>query len=157
MAGPGSTFTGPLISGPKFYADANGAANTGLCQLAQVGSAITQAGTAVVSTSFVLPPNSVIHDVIVDTTVAWNAGTSATFSLGATAGGTDYASGVDVKTAAGRARPTFTAAQLTAMLNIGNTTTVFATVTPAGTAPSAGSTTVTLEYIQTVENVDSNF
>ena len=38
MAGPGSTFTGPLISGPKWYADANGSPNTGLVELTQMGT-----------------------------------------------------------------------------------------------------------------------
>lgn len=155
MAGPGSTTTGPLISGPKFYADGNGPANTGLCQLAQVAT-LAQNGAAAVSATLALPPGSIIHDIVVDTTTAWNAGTSATLSVGTSAGGTQYASGVDVKTATGRVRPTFTAAQLAAMAGIGANVSVVLTVTPVGTAATAGASTVTLEYIQTVQNMDSN-
>lgn len=149
MAGPGTTFSGPVMSGTKKDADGNGPANTGLCQLIQTGT-ITQNGAAAVTIQFVLPSNSIIHDVVVDTGVAWNAGTSATFTLGATAGGADYASGVSTA-ATGRTRPTFTAAQLTAMQNISNNTTVYATITPSGTAPTNGTTYVAIEYIQTVQ------
>lgn len=149
MAGPGTTFSGPVMSGTKKDADGNGPANVGLCQLIQTGT-IVQNGASAVTVSFVLPISAMIHDVVIDTGVAWNAGTSSTFTLGASAGGTDYASGVSTQ-AVGRLRPTFTAAQLTAMQNITSNTTVYATITPAGTAPTTGTTYVGLEYIQTVQ------
>lgn len=159
MAGPGTTFTGPLISGPKFYADANGAANTGVAQLFQ-SVTITQNSTAAVSATMTLPPNSTILDIIVDTTTAWNSVTSAILSVGTTAGATTYTGNgttiISTK-AAGRtvlAGATATGAQLLAIQNIGTNTAVVATITPTG-ATSAGTTTVTLEYVQQVENIDS--
>jgi hypothetical protein len=103
--------------------------------------------TNAVSFQFNVPQNSQIVDILVDTTTAWNSATSDTLSVGIAAAGTDYASGVDVKTAAGRIRPTFTAAQLLAMSNVTTSTTVFATVTPVGSA-TAGNTIVTLIYQQ---------
>lgn len=149
MAGPGSTWTGPLQSGPKWNADANGPANVGLAELAQTQT-ITQNGTATVSAVFVLPAGSQVMDIVADTTTAWNSGTSDTLTAGITQGGTDYAGGVNLKTA-GRAVPTYTAAQLAAMANIGNNTTLYATATPVGTAATAGTTVITLKYIQTVQ------
>lgn len=147
--GPGTTWAGPLISGTKKDADAAGAANTGLALLRQQVT-LTQNGTSAVSGEVVLPKGSQIVDILADTTTAWNSGTSDTLSVGATAGGTDYASGVSTATAE-RVRPTFTAAQLSAMLDIGSSTSVYATVTPSGTAATAGSTTVTILYVQTVQ------
>lgn len=147
--GPGTLISGPLLSGTKKDADENGAANVGLAVLSQ-SVTLTQNGTNTVSGEIVLPKDSQIVDIVADTTTAWNSGTSDTLSVGATAGGTDYASGVSVA-AAGRVRPTFTAAQLGAMLSIGSNVGVYATVTPAGTAATAGSTSVTVLYVQTVQ------
>lgn len=149
MAGPGTTFTGPVISGDKKYADGNGPANVGLCVLSQVAT-LTQNGTTAVSHQFVLPYGAQIVDILADTTTAWNSGTSDTLSVGTAAAGTQYASGVSTATT-GRVRPTFTAAQLSAMSNIGANTSVYATVTPVGTAATTGSTTVTILYVQTVQ------
>lgn len=149
MAGPGTAITGPLLSGTKRFADGNGAANVGVAVLSQTAT-LTQNGTAAVSATFVVPEGSQIIDVLSDTATAWNSGTSDTLSVGTTAGGTQYASGVSVATA-GRARPTFTGAQLAAMADVGTNVDVVATVTPSGTAASAGTTNVTLVYAQTVQ------
>lgn len=147
--GPGTTWSGPLISGTKKDADAAGPANTGLALLRQVVT-LTVNGTNAVSGLMVLPKDSQIVDIIADTTVAWNSGTSDTLSVGATAGGTDYVSGTSVATT-GRQRANPSAAELVAMQNIGNNVNVYATVTPAGTAATTGTTDVTLLYIQTVQ------
>ncbi|HQU24991.1 MAG TPA: hypothetical protein PKX13_12000 [Acidiphilium sp.] len=147
--GPGTKWSGPLISGTKKDADNNGPANTGLAVLSQTAT-LTQNGANDVSHQFVIPAGSQILDIIEDTTVAWNAGTSAGLTVGLTAGGTDYAISESVETA-GRVRPAFTGVQLAAMENVGTNTSVYATVTPVGTAATAGSTTVTLVYIQTVQ------
>jgi hypothetical protein len=157
MAGPGSTFTGPLISGPIWNpGDARGPVTAGLCVLAQTAT-LTQNGATAVTAQFNLPSGSQIVDIIADTTTVWNSGTSDTLSVGLAAAGTDFASGVVVSSgeAAPRQRPTYTAAQLAAQLVVGATPSngvpVYATVTPVGTAATAGSTTVTLLYIQTVQ------
>jgi hypothetical protein len=157
MAGPGVTYTGPVISGPIWNpGDLRGPVNTGLSLLAQTGT-LTAAGASTVTFQFNLPSGSQIVDIIADTTVVWNSGTSDTLSVGLTAGGTDFASGIPVGTGEVTPRqcPVYTAAQLAAQLVVGATPSngvpVFATVTPVGTAATAGSTTVTLVYIQTVQ------
>ena len=85
-----------------------------------------------------------ISEIFVDVITAYNSATSATVSVGKTAGGTEYASGVDAKTATGRIIPTFTATQLTNMQKVLQNT-VYATVTSVG-QPTAGSIVVTIRY-----------
>lgn len=142
----GTAFDGPVISGNKRYADST-PANTGVALLTQ-SVTLDQNSTNAVSQTIVVPEQSQLVDILVDTTTAWNSGSSATLSVGTSAGGTQYAGSVDVKTAAGRQRPTFTGAQLLAMNNITTSTSVVVTVTPSG-ATSAGKTIVTLVYAQT--------
>lgn len=144
MPGPGTAFLGgPVLTGTR--ADQS---DFGVAVLTQRGT-LTHNGTTVVSSTFLLPLGSVLVDVLADTTTAWNSGTTDVLSVGTAAAGTQYASGIDV-TSAARVRPTFTGAQLLAMQNVVNGGTVVATVTPTGTA-SAGITVVTLEYAQTVQ------
>jgi hypothetical protein len=106
-----------------------------------------------VSSTLYIPVGAKLIDILVDTLTAFNSATTAVLSVGITAGGTEYASGVDVKTA-GRVRPTFTAAQLAAMSNVTvlgvaapTPAPVVVTVTPTG-ATSAGYVRVTLVYAQ---------
>lgn len=146
MGFAGTAFDGPVISGNKRYADST-PANTGVALLTQ-SVTLDQNSTNAVSQTIVVPEQSQLVDILVDTTTAWNSGSSATLSVGTSAGGTQYAGSVDVKTAAGRQRPTFTGAQLLAMNNITTSTSVVVTVTPSG-ATSAGKTIVTLVYAQT--------
>jgi len=113
--------------------------------MSQVGT-IVQNGTNPVSLPFYLPQGAQIVDIIADEAVAFDSATSATLSVGKTAGGTDYASGVNAKTG-GRVRPTFTAAQVASMANIGTTPAVIATVTVVG-ATTAGTVIVTVLYVQ---------
>ena len=129
--------------------------NLGYAMLTQTGL-ITQASTAAVSYLFYLPALSQITRCIVDVLVAYDSATSSTLSIGATAGGTEYASGVDCKTAAGRIEPTLTAAQLVSMsstpattqtANVNPYSAVYATVTVVG-ATTAGSVRVTIQYVQ---------
>lgn len=147
MAVPGTSFSGPVISGPRANPDNNGPANVGLCILTQQVT-LDQNSTNAVSGTTTLPENSQLIDILVDTITAWNSASSATLSVGTTAGGTQYAGSVDVKTAAGRQRPAFTGAQLSAMQNILTNASIVATVTPSG-ATSAGKTIVTFVYAQT--------
>jgi len=145
MAGPGTTFTGPLISGPKWNPDGNGPANTGLAVLSQQVS-LTQNGTTAVSATMAVPPNAQLASFNIDVTTAFDSAVSATLTIGTSAAGTQYVGSISAKTA-GRAAPTYSAAQLTAMLNVGNNTNVTVTVTPSG-ATTAGAVTVTMIYIQ---------
>jgi hypothetical protein len=141
---PGTAFSGPVVSGDQ--APGSNTPNQGLSvNMQQV--TLVQNSTNAVSGTLYLPPHSIITDIIFDSTTAWNSATSATGSVGTSAGGTQYASGVNTLAAGGaRSRPTFTAAQLAAMLDAGGA--VVATITPVG-ATSAGQTTVTVVYEQT--------
>ncbi len=138
-----STFSGPVRSGTVRE---GASANVGLCVLSQTGS-IAQNSTNVVDLTFTLPANAQILNFFFDVTTAFNSATSATLSAGTASGGTQYASGVDVKTAAGRIAPTFTGTQLTNMANITTNTSVVVSVTPVG-ATSAGAVSATIVYVQ---------
>ena len=140
-----TTWDGPLASGTKQPGSAGGS-NVGLAKLIQTGTLNFDA-TLVQNLTFVLPANAVINDIKVDVLTAFNSATSATLSVGTASAGTQYASGVNAKTA-GRTTPTFSAAQLLAMSNITTNTSVVVTVTSVG-QPGAGQVFVTLEYTQT--------
>jgi hypothetical protein len=151
---PGSAFAGPLISGNRLGANLSGVGpNQGLAILMQQVT-LVHSTTAVVSATAYLPKHSVLLDILVDTTAAWDSATSDTLSVGTAAAGTQYASGVDVKAAAGRIRPTFTGAQLINMLDTGSNEAIVASVTPVGSAAN-GQTTVTYIYAQTVNYQDA--
>ncbi len=146
-----TTFSGPVRAGTLKSGETNGP-NLGVVTLMQETS-ITQNSTTAVSSTLYIPAGSKITDIIVDVLTAYNSATSAVLSVGTSAGGTQYASGVDAKTA-GRVRPTFTAAQLAAMSNVTvlgvaapTTAPVVVTVTPTG-ATSAGYVRVTILYSQ---------
>lgn len=155
MAGSGTHVSGPIVSGPIQYpGDTRGPVNAAPAVLAQRVT-LTQNGATAVSGIINVPDGSWLHSFYIDTTVAWNAGTTNPLTIGLTAGGTTYLSATAL-TAAGRIIPvTMTAAQLTAMQQVGSGTTngipIFFTVTPTGTAATAGTTIVTLLYIQTVQ------
>ena len=149
-----TTFSGPVKSGTIKY---NQYKNTGTTVLEQIQ--VVPFNTTLTSTvTNYLPFGCQLLNVTVDILVAFNSATSATLSIGKTAGGTDYVSGIDVKTAAGRIIPTFTAAQLLAMqsttLDISSTITgesacsaIVTTITSVG-QPTVGSVVVTLVYAQ---------
>jgi hypothetical protein len=126
MPGPGTSFNGPLQVGSKIGTDFGGVV------LAQQTTLVQNSTTAVTNT-IVVPGGSAIIDIISDSTVAWNSGTSATLSIGTAAAGTQYGGSVDLKSATARQRPAWTAAQLNAMSNVGTTTptaTLYITATP---------------------------
>ena len=147
MPGPGTTFLGgPVMTGTKAGVD------VGTCVLTQQVT-LNQNSTTAVSATVYLPGGSQIIDIITDTPTPWNSATSATLSVGTAAAGTQFASGVDVKTTGLRIRPTFTGAQLTNMNSLSvssQSAPVVATVTPVG-ATSAGQTIVTYVYTQDVQ------
>ena len=138
-------FTGPLASGDRLPGDPRGA-NVGLAVLSQT-VLVTRDATLVQSATINLPVNSQIVNIVCDVFTAYDSATSTTLTVGTAAAGTQYASGVNARTA-GRTIPTFTAAQLAAMDDIGSTTTVVATATSVG-QPSAGQVRVTVQYVQT--------
>jgi hypothetical protein len=145
--GPGTSFSGPVISGPRNAANAqfNGD-NQGIALLTQVVQ-LTQNGTNAVTFTAYVPKHSQLVDFIADTTIAWNSATSALMSIGTTAGDTTYCASTSIATG-GRLRPTLGTTQLAAMLDTGSVEPVVFTVTPTG-ATSAGTTFVTMMYIQT--------
>lgn len=140
-----TTFSGPLASGDK-DAGVSGGSNIGLAVLSQT-MLINFDATLVQSGTLNLPVNSQIVNIICDVLTAYNSATSATLTVGTAAAGTQYASGVNAKTA-GRTIPTFSAAQLAAMDDIGSTAPFVATVTSVG-QPTAGQVRVTVNYVQT--------
>ena len=158
--GPGTSFAGPLISGPRSAPSSINTAltvdNQGIALLTQV-ALLAQNGTAAVSFTANIPKHSQIVDFYADSTAIWNSATSATLSIGTAAGDTTYVNGLalaSVTAANGRLKPTFNTTQLAAMADIGTNENVVFTVTPVG-ATSAGSTFVTMLYIQT-QNYQNN-
>lgn len=138
----GTYMTGPFQLGTGLD---NTGADTGYVVQSQ-SIVINRDATLVQSVTETLPANAQIINIVCDVLTAYDSATSATLTVGTTAGGTTYASGVNAKTA-GRTTPTFSAAQLTSMSNIGSTTSVVATVTSVGT-PTAGQVRVTIVYAQ---------
>jgi hypothetical protein len=137
-------FSGPLASG-DIQAGAAGV-NVGFAVLSQT-LLINFDATLVQNGTINLPVNSQIVNVLCDVLTAYNSATSATLTAGTASAGTQYVSGVNAKTAA-RTIPTFTAAQLAAMDDIGATTPFVVTVTSVG-QPTAGQVRVTVNYVQT--------
>ena len=126
------------------------ATNGGYAVLEQTITLTSVAGGTAVSGSINIPSGSQILDFFVDTLTAPVAGagtaTTAPITIGTAAAGTQYLSATDAFTG-GRAALTFTAAQLTAMSNVGNNTSVFATVDPNGTiSTTQGVFQVTVVY-----------
>lgn len=143
-----TTWSGPLASG-DINAGKTGGPNIGLAVLSQT-VLIDFNATLVQNGTVNLPFGSQIVDINVDVLTQYNSATSATLSVGTSSAATTYASGVNVKTGV-RVIPTFTAAQLAAMDDIGNNGTVVATVTSVG-QPTAGQVRVTYLYVQKTAN-----
>jgi hypothetical protein len=126
------------------------ATDGGYVVLSQTISLTSVAGGTAVSGSISIPAGSQIIGFDVDTLTAPVAGggtaTTAPITIGTAAAGTQYLSGTDCF-AAGRTALSFTAAQLTAMSNVGTNTSVFATVDPNGTiSTTQGVWQVTVTY-----------
>jgi hypothetical protein len=135
-----SYFQGAIRSGDN-ASDGSTGVGTGL--LSQT-ALVNFDATLVQGTTFSLPKNAQVVDIVVDVLTAYNSATSATVTVGTAAAGTQYAGAVDGKTA-GRVRPTFSAAQLAAMDDIGTSTTMHVTATSVG-QPTAGQFRVTVLY-----------
>lgn len=137
-----TTFSGPVRAGTNWDLPT---VNTGDMVLSQHATVTHGVGR---DTTLTLPASSQIIDIIVDVLTAFNSFTSDTLSVGIAIGGTQYASGVDVRTSAIRIRPTFTAAQLANLQNITTNVTVHINVTHVGAAATAGDARITILYRQ---------
>lgn len=140
-----TTWSGPLASGDR-NAGESGGPNIGLATLSQT-ALIDFDATLVQNATFNIPASSQIVDFYVDVLTAYDSASSATLSAGTASGGTQYLSGISVKTAARRPNA-FSAAQLAAMDDVGSNRTVVATVTSVG-QPTTGQVRVTMLYVQT--------
>jgi hypothetical protein len=123
------------------------ATNGGYVVLEQVISLTSVADGTAVSGSISIPANSQIIEFYADmlTVPSFGTATKVDLTIGTAAAGTQYLSATDV-TLVGRTALTFTAAQLTAMSNVGNNTSVVATIDPNGTVASQGLFQVTVVY-----------
>ena len=137
-------FSGPLASGDRQPGLTN--PNIGLVYLSQT-FLINRDATLVQSNSINLPASSQIVEIYADTLTPYDSATSATLTIGSAAAGTQYVTSVNAKTG-GRNTTTHTAAQCTAMANIGTNTALFGTVTSVG-QPTVGQVRVTIQYVQT--------
>jgi glucose dehydrogenase len=111
------------------------------------------AGTAVSST-ITIPASSQIINFFIDCTtlpvVGGGTATTVPITIGTAAAGTQYLSATDC-IAGGRAALTFTAAQLTAMSDVGANQSVVVTVDPNGTiSTTQGVYRLTVVYAQKV-------
>ena len=137
-----STFTGPVRSGTVKNTTGTTLGtidNTGVVVLVQTASlALTT------STPAVLPAGAQILDILIDVTTTFT--TSSTLAVGDGTTADAYVTAITTP-AAGRQTITFSAAQLTAINNIG-TSDVQITVTMAGTTATVGAGFITIRYAQ---------
>lgn len=112
------------------------AVDGGFTVLMQTATVTTVAAGTAVSVTEVLPAGSQIInlfiDQVVDEVVGGGTATAINATVGTAAAGTQYLSSTNV-IAGGRAALTFTAAQLSAMADIGTNTNVVLTIAPNGT------------------------
>ena len=102
------------------------------------------AGSDNVDASITLPVGAQIHNINVDTLVAWNSVTTASLTIGTTAGGTEFYDATDVKSA-GREATTISDADLAVWDDITTNTTLNIRVAQVGNT-SAGQARVTVLY-----------
>lgn len=139
-------FGSTLVAGSALTEETNG----GYVVLSQTISLTSIAAGTAVSGSIAIPTGAQIISFEIDTLTAPVAGggtaTTAPITIGTAAAGTEYLSATDCF-AAGRTALAFTAAQLTAMSNVGTNTSVVATVDPNGTiSTTQGVWQVTVVY-----------
>lgn len=139
-------FGSTLVAGSALTEETNG----GYVVLSQTISLTSIAAGTAVSGSIAIPTGAQIISFEIDTLTAPVAGggtaTTAPITIGTAAAGTQYLSATDCF-AAGRTALAFTAAQLTAMSNVGTNTSVVATVDPDGTiSTTQGVWQVTVVY-----------
>jgi hypothetical protein len=123
----------------------------GFVVVSQTTTATTVAGGTAVSATITIPDYSQIIDLIVDmlTVPSFGTATKVDATIGTAAAGTQYLSATDVSLV-GRTVLTFTAAQLTAMSDVGTNESVVFTIDPNGTVSSQGVFRLTVVYAQKV-------
>lgn len=126
----------------------------GFTVLTQTATLTTVSAGTAVSVTETLPAGSQIIDFFVDTMVTPVAGagtaTTCPITIGTAAAGTQYLSATDA-IGGGRIALSFTTAQCAAMADIGNNTSVVATVDPNGTiSTTQGVFRITVVYAQKV-------
>ena len=126
----------------------------GFVVLTQTTTATTLADGSAVTSTVTIPADSQIINFFVDCLTLPVAGggtaTAVNATIGTAAAGTQYLSATDVITG-GRASLSFTAAQLTAMSDVNNNTTVAFTIDPNGTiSTTQGVYRLTVVYAQKV-------
>jgi hypothetical protein len=126
----------------------------GFVVMSQTTTVTTAAAGTATSATITLPASSQIIQFLADMTVdeVVGAGTATTIpmTIGTAAAGTQYVSSTDVF-AGGRIALTFTAAQLSAMADIGSNTSVVVTLDPNGTiVTTQGVIRLTVVYAQKV-------
>jgi hypothetical protein len=126
----------------------------GFMVLSQTTTVATVAAGTATSATITLPASSQIIQVLVDTVtdevVGGGTATAIAMTIGTAAAGTQYVSSTDV-IGGGRIALTFTAAQLTAMSDIGTSQSVVITVDPNGTiSTTQGVYRLTVVYSQKI-------
>jgi len=126
----------------------------GFVVLSQTTTVTTAAAGTATSATLTLPASSQIIDFVADMTVNGVVGggtaTAIPMTIGTAAAGTQYLSATDVF-AGGRIALAFTAAQLSAMADIGSNTSVVVTLDPNGTiSTTQGVIRLTVVYAQKV-------
>lgn len=151
-----ATFSGPVRSGTQRYGAGE---NTGVLQLARSAtvpfSAMTTAPTA--QALCTLPAGSKILRINIEVVTAISGGsvTNVGFVLGDGTTANKYYTTFNTGVSAGKvAQATIDAAMVVAQTNnIGlNDVTLYGTFTAAGGNPTAGSTVVTVEYVQRADD-----
>lgn len=126
----------------------------GFVVMMQTSTVTTVAAGTAVSVTEVIPASSQILNIFIDQTVDEVVGggtaTLINATVGTVAAGTQYVSATNVF-AGGRAALTFTAAQLSAMADVGTNTNVVLTIAPNGTiSTTQGVYRFTVVYAQKV-------
>jgi len=126
----------------------------GFVVMMQTSTVTTVAAGTAVSVTEVIPASSQIINIFIDQTVDEVVGggtaTLINATVGTVAAGTQYVSATNVF-AGGRAALTFTAAQLSAMADVGTNTNVVLTIAPNGTiSTTQGVYRFTVVYAQKV-------
>jgi len=126
----------------------------GFVVMMQTSTVTTVAAGTAVSVTEVIPASSQIINIFIDQTVDEVVGggtaTAIAATVGSAAAGTQYVSSTNVF-AGGRAALTFTAAQLSAMADVGTNTNVVLTIAPNGTiSTTQGVYRFTVVYAQKV-------
>lgn len=107
------------------------------------------AATVASSATITIPANSRVVDILIDIPVAITGPTAANLTVGTAAAGTQYVASTDLLTGPViRVRPTFTVAQLLAMMNTTTNTSIVATLTGTVANFTAGAVLVTVLYEQ---------